>query len=79
MDKMVIKIGYNEYVVDAQDAFSVATILARGEKYQSRGYGKSSTHYVWSDPTEQQITLFPLSPELYRMAQLAGNPENSND
>lgn len=78
MSKVVVAIGYKNYVLDTADAIKVAEALSRAElydtKYRSKDEGGSSV-YVWEQGSEDStITMTILSDSLYRMAKLAGKP-----
>jgi hypothetical protein len=78
MSKIVVAIGYKNYVLDTADAIKVAEALSKAElydtKYRSQEKGGTSV-YVWEqDERDSTIAMTILSDSLYRMAKLAGRP-----
>lgn len=77
---MVVRLGYNEVVMSTKDAVALGEIMQRAEKYEKKyirdeGSTKSSySYHVW--PSEDEITMTLISDDLYRMAKLAGKPED---
>jgi hypothetical protein len=77
MAKALIKIGYTEYVIAAEDAMPIIHILASAERYEkmshrvedSRDY--TYTHHVWTD-ADNNFSLEYISDELYQVAKMAG-------
>ena len=76
MDKAILHIGYRDYIVSTKDALELSRILNSAEHYQAKGYGEERRYHVWSEvkPVIENISF--ITPELYRMAKLAGKPEN---
>ena len=79
MTKAIIRIGYEQYVMDAADALKVHEILAKAEcfkrEYRSKDNG-GPLFYVWPQDTDNESRSFEIMPDnLYRMAKLAGKPE----
>lgn len=80
MAKVIITLGWKKYVVDAQQALAVADMLSKAEiydtKYVKDGEDKSTTmHYVY--PQDDHHWNMDIMPDnIYRMAKLAGKPEN---
>lgn len=78
MSKIVVAIGYRNYVMDTRDAIAVAEALSKAEmydtKYKSREEGGTQV-FIWEQGTEDSaITMNIISDSLYRMAKLAGKP-----
>lgn len=76
MDKVIVRVAYNEYIVSAKDALELARILNSAEHYQTKGYGEERTYYVYPQDRPVIAGVEFITPELYRMAKLAGKPEN---
>lgn len=78
MCKVVVAIGYKNYVLDSTDAIKVAEALSRAElydtKYRSKDKGGTSVHVWEQDESESSVSMTILSDSLYRMAKLAGKP-----
>ena len=80
MAKVVVILGWKKYVVDSADAIKIAEVLGKAELYDTK-YTKdeeSNTmvlHYVYPQD-EEKFTMEVLPDNLYRMAKLAGKPEN---
>jgi hypothetical protein len=71
---MVVTLGYSHYVMQTADAVRVLEILENAERYsyQYRA-NKQSTHHVWPNDTTFEAKM--IGTDLYRMARLAGKPE----
>jgi len=72
---VVVSIPYGDYVVNAEDALVIANVMARAERYQEkyRG-GEPNTYHVY--PVDGRVAgMHIISDDLYRMAKLAGKPE----
>lgn len=80
MAKAIIRYGYDSYVVEAEDALTIHNILAKAEhyhrKYRSTDDGGTS-YYVWEQDTSSEMRDITMMPDgLYRMAKLAGKPDD---
>jgi len=78
MCKVVVAIGYKNYVLDTADAIKVAEALSKAElydtKYRSKDKGGTSVNVWEQDENDSTIAMTILSDSLYRMAKLAGRP-----
>ena len=78
MSKVVIDIGYRKYIVNADEAIKISTMLSTAEMYETKytkdDKGDSMTmHYVYpQDEMRWHMDIMPDS--IYRMAKLAGKP-----
>jgi hypothetical protein len=78
MSKVVIDIGYRKYIVNADEAIKISTMLSTAEMYETKytkdDKGDSMTmHYVY--PQEEMRWHMDIMPDnIYRMAKLAGKP-----
>jgi len=85
-DKMVVSVGYKEYVMDAETALVVVRALATAEVYERKlnperdkvkgadGY----LHYVYENDTQaSRMTMEYMPSRLYQMAKLAGKPDQN--
>lgn len=72
--KAVIRIGYQDYIMGAEQAMQIAKLMMSAERYMKKGWGDEATYYVWADdaPATQELTV--VSDDLYTMAKLAGAP-----
>ena len=77
MTKVIMSIGYNEYVLDIQDAVTVMEIMTKVEKYKEKWRtNDGNTYHVWTDEGSNPIlTIKPIGENLYRTAKLAGEPK----
>jgi hypothetical protein len=84
MSKRVITIGYNSsYVVDTKDAVAIMDMLGKAELYEQKYHSAEGdkpsfyTYHAWeadmNDSLRATISLLPNN--VYRMAKLAGKPE----
>jgi hypothetical protein len=71
MPKAVIRIGYNDYVMEVEDAVTIAKVMAGAPRYQSRGYGETASYHIWDEPKEE-VTITLISDEVVRIAAMAG-------
>jgi len=80
MAKVVVILGWKKYVVDSADAIKIAEVLGKAELYDTK-YTKDEEsnptvlHYVYPQD-EEKFVMEVLPDNLYRMAKLAGKPEN---
>jgi len=72
--KAIVKIGFKEFVMDAQEALQVAGILMHAELFESKYHGdKGSTYHVYEqDGTGINIEM--MSHNRYQLCKLAGKP-----
>lgn len=77
MDKVIVCIGYSEYVMDFNDAHTVLRIIANAEKYEHKwNEGDERTHHIYEQDMKDQCVSMKLIPDsLYRIAKLAGVPK----
>lgn len=72
---MVVSLGYGDIVLPTKDAVTLMEILERAERYRMKyNSGAASTFHIWENDTQYTGTL--ISQDLYRMAKLAGKPED---
>ena len=73
---MVVTLGYAHYVMPTADAVRLLEILENAERYVCK-YRKNdqSTHHVW--PSDTLFEAKMIGADLYRMAKLAGKPEDN--
>ena len=73
---MIVSLGYTNYVVPTKDAVQLLEILEKAEMYRKEYRDKNnSTHHVWAQD-DTTFTGTVISDDLYRMAKLAGRPED---
>jgi predicted DNA-binding ArsR family transcriptional regulator len=80
-DMIVIELGYKNIVLPNKDAVTLLDILEKAEIYESKWVtadkrengGPDYTHHIYENT--QQFGLKMISNDLYRMAKLAGKPE----
>lgn len=71
---MAVTLGYSHYVMQTADAVRLLEILENAERYSYKyRANKESTHHVWPNDTTFDAKM--IGTELYRMAKLAGKPE----
>ena len=76
MSKVTMQMPYGDFVLDAKDAITIAEILSKAERYVSKGYGSDAAHFIWHDYNEDAGAMVVISNERYRLAKLAGKPED---
>jgi len=80
--KATLRFGYHTFVLEAEDALKILTILDEsGERYEEKFHRDSEgedayyTHHVWKDD-DKLPSLDLLSDSRYRVGKLAGKPED---
>jgi hypothetical protein len=77
MTKVIMNLGYNEYILGIQDAVTVMEIMTKAEKYKAKYTSGDYTHHVWDNQGDNPITFIkPINENLYRTAKLAGEPKD---
>ena len=71
---MIVSLGYSNFVMPTKEAVQLLEILENAERYVCK-YHKNdqSTHHVW--PSDTLFEAKMMGADLYRMAKLAGKPE----
>lgn len=81
MSKCVVELGYRKYVLDTAKAVTLLDILAEAEMYESKWQKKEdggTLHYIYPQNEDECVrTLQALPASLYKMAKLAGKPNNT--
>lgn len=81
MNKAIIQIGYNNYVLDTEKAIKILSLLEEAERYEHKwrkAEEGGSTYHVWdgNESPADGLREMKLMPEqLYRMAKMAGKPD----
>jgi hypothetical protein len=73
---MVIHMAYGEFVMDTKDAVTLMQILEKAERYQEKYRSTAdggSTYHIY--PSDSAVTAKLITDDMYRMAKLAGKPE----
>ena len=72
---MIVSLSYGEYVMPTKDAVQLMEILNKAERYKKKYDAQNPSHHVWTqEDTTFMATL--MADDLYRMAKLAGKPED---
>lgn len=75
--KTSVRLGYKDYIMDAEKALVIMEILSKAEIYESKwnSLTKETTHYIYEQDNADFIREMKVLPEaLYRIAKLAGKP-----
>lgn len=78
---MIVTVGYGEFAMSPKDAVALSEILQRAERYTKKYHREEGdvkshyTHHAWAHEEEFQMRL--VSDDMFRMAKLAGKPEES--
>ena len=81
MNKAIIQIGYNNYVLDTEKAIKILSLLEEAERYEHKWRNAEeggSTYHVWNaneSPADGLREMKLMPEQLYRMAKMAGKPE----
>lgn len=73
---IVVNIPYGEYVMSTEDAFALAKIFEKIERYRDKYHGGNTPSTIHVFPNESKLSMHVISDDLYRMAKLAGKPED---
>ena len=72
---MVVSLGYGDIVLPTKDAVTLMEILEKAERYRMKYHsGNPSTYHIWPQDVDYQAKL--ITEDVYRMAKLAGKPED---
>lgn len=72
--KAIVKVNYKDFVMDAEKALTMLSLLEEAEVYESKWDGKTSAHYIYNQDSDSVRELRLIPDALYRMAKLAGKP-----
>ena len=73
--KASVQIGYKSYVMDAEKALTLLSLLDGAEIYEAKWENKTTNHYVYPQESQECIRELKLIPDaLYKLAKLAGKP-----
>ena len=74
-----VNVGYKQYVMPVDDAVALAKTIATAEIYDTKYRPKEeggTTHHVYAQEQKHLPTVQLVSYEAYRMAKLAGPPQD---
>ena len=79
-NKAIVSVGYNKYVVDADDAITLTRIMMSAEKYREvwrKQEDGGTTYHVWEPEHNEMedIGIKVLPSVRYKMYKLAGKPQ----
>lgn len=75
--KAIVKIGYKDYVMDAEKALTMLGALDGAEVFEMNYDHKNKTrsYFIYAQESEDNIREMRLMPDaLYKLAKLAGKP-----
>lgn len=72
MAKVVVNMGWRSFVMDSDRALTLLDLMKDVELYEEK-YSTKTVHVYPNDKKEITMTLLPDT--MYRMAKLAGKPE----
>ena len=81
--KVIVEIGYRNFVLDARDAVALAEMLGSAERYEAVWHGKTDTteahhtYHIYTQDAPDAPTMKIISDDAYRMYKLAGKPDNN--
>ena len=82
MSKALIRVGYNDYVMDISDAVTMMEIMSKAENYKVKNDYKATpsttAYYIWDQESNNRdgVTISLLPDAVYRVARLAGKPSD---
>jgi hypothetical protein len=83
MSKALIRVGYNDYVMDISDAVTLMEIMSKAENYKVKNDYKvtpnTTAYYIWDQEANNRdtVTISLLPDTVYRVAKLAGKPDDN--
>lgn len=77
--KVILNIGYTDYVLDLRDAATITEILADAEIHKSEYKDGKSFHRIEPQSTHNSVTLRMLSTTEYKMLKLAGEHTSESE
>ena len=77
MCKAVLCINYTNYVMDVEDAVTVAKILGKAEMYKHVYNKEGSAIYIYPNKNDELATMKLISDSLYQMGKVADEPPAS--
>lgn len=77
MRKAIVSVGYNQYVLDVDKAVQLIELLDEAELYEDQ-WAKDQTHYhIYPQDARDLVRSLKIIPAaFYRVAKMAGKPEN---
>ena len=77
MSKVVLRIGYDDYVMEADVGIMIAKALLDAERFERKGYGDTATFHVWDGGDRKSLTAEFIPDAVYRVGKAAGQPEKA--
>lgn len=80
MSKAIVRVGYEDYIVDADKALAIVEALADAERYDMKyrreegGVPAHHTHHVYDVDTDKKFDVQVISNKFYLMCKMAGKP-----
>ena len=75
---VVLSLGYDEYVMSAENALTIVNILNRAERYKENyRSGGGTTYHIWENEAPYSLTMKVIAMGHYRIAKAAGKPEST--
>jgi hypothetical protein len=80
MSKAIVRVGYEDYIVDADKALAIVEALANAERYEMKYYRAEGdvaayhTHHVYDMDTDKKFHIEVLSNKFYLLCKMAGKP-----
>ena len=80
MSKAIVRIGYTDYVIDAEKALAIADALADAEVYEDKYHKPEgevpsyNTYHVYDMDVGRKFDIQVLNNKFYLMCKMAGKP-----
>ena len=80
MSKAIVRVGYEDYIVDAAKALAIVEALADAERYDMKyhreggGVPAHHTYHVYDVDTDKKFDIQVISNKFYLMCKMAGKP-----
>ena len=71
---MIVSLSYGDIVLPTKDAVTLMELLEKAERYRCKYNGSDVSHHIY--PSEDNHNAKLITEDLYRMAKLAGKPED---
>jgi hypothetical protein len=82
MSKVILNMGYRQFVLDADKALGLLNLLSNAERYESKYHSavddkpSHNTYHVYPINGDEGFTITLLMDDSYNMYKMAGKPQD---
>ena len=82
MSKVILNMGYRQFVLDADKALTLLNMLSGAERYESKYHSATdnqpshNTYHVYPIAGDEGFTITLLMDDSYKLYKLAGKPND---